>query len=257
MMYIKRDKHQIFYNMYGNGTPVIFLHGLGGDTKQIENLNLFLPGYMIIAIDMQGHGFSNMSEDLTFDSMAEDVIAVADDLNLDKFIIGGISMGAAITLNVALKCPDRILKMFLIRSAWLNGPLSDENIKFYAKLSTYLKHNMYDEYLNTREYNRFKKENPALAESIVNAFVDAGSLLYPDKYAIVPSLTPFKNLNDLKRINKSILILWCQNDPFHPKEVSSRISKTFFYSIIDEITSPYINRNQYNLDITDRLSKFL
>lgn len=256
-MYVRRDKYQIYYNTYGSGTPIIFIHGLGGNTKQIESLNLFLPGYMIVSIDMQGHGFSGMSDDLTFDSMTEDVIAVANKLKLDKFIIGGISMGAAISLNLALKYQDRIIKMFLIRSAWLDKPLSDENIKFFSKLSNFLKHNMYDEYLRTREITKFQKTNPVFLESILNAFVDSGSLLYPSKYEIVPNLVPFKRLSDLKRINKSILILWCQNDPLHPKEISTRIAKTFFYSIIEEITSPYINRDQYNSDVSDKLAKFL
>lgn len=256
-MYVSRNGYQIYYETTGGNYPIFFIHGLGGSTKQIEKLDPYVAGCMLVSVDMQGHGFSGCSKNITFDSMAEDIIAVADDLNVRKFSVCGISMGAAIAINLAINHSDRVDKIFLVRSAWLNDSLPKQQCGFFSELATYLIDNNYDDYLKTDSYQNVLKVCPGLAESLLNAFIDSSSIMHPEKFKTIPRLKPFEELDDLSKIKAQTIVMYCDNDPLHPKEISKTISEKVLISSLIKITSPYENRNQYNSDITEGLKRYL
>src|SRR5215213_7937680 len=81
----------------GAGTPFFFQHGLGADTTQ--PFSLFLPPrhVRLLAFDARGHGATKpMGEanHLRFNTFADDLRTLMDDLKIHRAIIGGISMGA-------------------------------------------------------------------------------------------------------------------------------------------------------------------
>lgn len=63
-----------------------------------------------------------MESAFTFDGMADDVTALLDRLELPSVIVVGMSMGAAIAVRMALREPDRVRGLVLIRPAWLDRP---------------------------------------------------------------------------------------------------------------------------------------
>ena len=98
------------YHDDGDGEPVILLHGFAADT----NLNyvrsgvfdlLLDAGYRVIALDSRGHGLSEKPHDphaYGDDAMRRDVQALLDKLGLDRCVVVGYSMGAAVTLRLAM-----------------------------------------------------------------------------------------------------------------------------------------------------------
>ena len=50
---------------------------------------------------------------------ADDVLAFADLRGVERFVVGGISMGAAIALRIAVRHPERVSGLVLARPAWL------------------------------------------------------------------------------------------------------------------------------------------
>ena len=93
------------------GMPVIFVHGLGGDrrvwTNQVEHLRLTRRA---VALDLRGHGESAPSKegDYGMQGFASDVLAAADALGIQRFVLVGHSMGGAVVGAVAGKQPDRV-----------------------------------------------------------------------------------------------------------------------------------------------------
>ncbi len=65
------------------------------------------------------------AEAATFDVFADDLIALADQLGLDRFVVGGISLGAGTALNLAIRYPERVSALVLCRPAWLDRPQAE------------------------------------------------------------------------------------------------------------------------------------
>jgi pimeloyl-ACP methyl ester carboxylesterase len=105
---------RIHYAVYGRGSPVILLHGGLANAdywgKQIEAL---APYHTVIVMDSRGHGRSTRdSRPFGYDLMADDVVALMDALNVPKADIVGWSDGAILGLDLAMRYPDRVGKIF-------------------------------------------------------------------------------------------------------------------------------------------------
>ena len=105
----------------GSGQPVIFQHGLCGDAKQTAEVFPADPRFRRFTLECRGHGGSEAGDPARFSiaTFADDLIAIIDPRGLGPCVIGGISMGAAIALRIAVKRPDLILGLILARPAWV------------------------------------------------------------------------------------------------------------------------------------------
>ena len=88
-------------------------------------------------MDSRGHGNSEMgpAQELSISTYAD--VCLIDHLNLPEVIMGGISMGSAISLNLALKAGDRIKGLALIRPAWQHQPIPD-NLRILHDMANFL-----------------------------------------------------------------------------------------------------------------------
>ena len=110
-MKVNVNEININYEVYGEGQPIILLHG------NSENLNIFdklveqlKNEYKVYAIDSRCHGQSDDPAEISYDLMAQDVIEFIKTLNLDKPILYGFSDGGIIGILVAIKEPDILSK---------------------------------------------------------------------------------------------------------------------------------------------------
>jgi pimeloyl-ACP methyl ester carboxylesterase len=137
---LQRDDANLRVLDSGAGYPVIFQHGLGGDGAQVAENFPDQPAYRRVTIECRGQGASSAGALRPFSiaMFADDVLAAADACSLDRFIVGGISMGAAIALRLAALYPDRIAGLILARPAWLfeSGP---SNMRPYAEVAETLR----------------------------------------------------------------------------------------------------------------------
>ncbi|MGZ4097880.1 MAG: alpha/beta fold hydrolase [Bacteroidia bacterium] len=104
------------YNDYGPvyAPAVIFIHGFPFN-KSVWDLQLELlkSNYRVIAYDVRGHGGSYSSDALSLDIFVEDLIHFVDDLELEKVIVCGLSLGGYIALRAIEKYPERFNGMVL------------------------------------------------------------------------------------------------------------------------------------------------
>lgn len=102
----------------GAGLPVVMQHGLCGDAQQTTEAMPPDPRFRRVTLECRGHGASDFGGTLSIASFADDVAALAEILP-GPVIIGGISMGAAIALRLAVMRPDLVRGLVLIRPAWV------------------------------------------------------------------------------------------------------------------------------------------
>lgn len=123
---------------HGEGLPVLFQHGLGGGEAQVAQVFPDGKNLRRITTECRGHGGSTLGGQRRFSlaMFAADVITVADELGVDRFVAGGISMGAAIALHLAKIRPERIAGLILVRPAWAfeRAPQNMQPIRDVAKL---------------------------------------------------------------------------------------------------------------------------
>jgi pimeloyl-ACP methyl ester carboxylesterase len=105
---------KIWYSTFGQGQPVILLHGGLANSNYWGNQVRALRGeYRVIVMDSRGHGRSTRNDEpYGYDLMASDVIGLMDFLKIKQAAIVGWSDGAIIGLDIALHHPERLTKLF-------------------------------------------------------------------------------------------------------------------------------------------------
>jgi pimeloyl-ACP methyl ester carboxylesterase len=111
--------HRISYDDYGAGErPLILVHGLLMNRRMFDRLGpeMARRGNRVIVLDLLGHGRSDRPEDMSNYSMtffARQVEALMDHLEIERAVIGGTSLGANATLELAYLSPDRVRAMMI------------------------------------------------------------------------------------------------------------------------------------------------
>jgi len=126
------EKGIVHYETYGRGRPVILLHGWLGSwalwRKTIEELGKEFRTY---ALDFIGFGESS-GEGFTVDTYVEIVNLFMEKLGIVKAPLIGHSMGGTVSLGVAARYPEKIVKVVVVGS-----PIVGTSLNFFLKLSGY------------------------------------------------------------------------------------------------------------------------
>lgn len=95
---------------------VVCVHGAGGSHLNWPAEILRLPGAVVYALDLPGHGRSTGSGRQTVGEYVAMLVSLLDALNLPDAVIVGHSMGSAVALEMALAHPDRVRGLVLVGS---------------------------------------------------------------------------------------------------------------------------------------------
>ena len=115
MPHAEVNGQRLYYEVHGEGEPLVIVMGLGGDllawARQIPDWS---ARYRVIAIENRDVGRSSYSDGpYEIADMATDTLAIADELEIGDFHLLGMSMGGAIAQNVALRSPERVRTLTL------------------------------------------------------------------------------------------------------------------------------------------------
>ncbi|MFZ1786997.1 MAG: alpha/beta fold hydrolase [Saprospiraceae bacterium] len=107
---------ELNYKTFGEGMPVIFLHGLFGmlDNWQTFAKKMADEGYMVFLLDQRDHGKSPHTEAFTYELLSEDLANFLNTQWIHKAIIIGHSMGGKTALTFARDHEDVVEKLILI-----------------------------------------------------------------------------------------------------------------------------------------------
>ena len=111
----------------GAGKPILCIHGITANCRCWDTLAQALaPQYHVMAMDLRGRGQSDKpSKGYALDYHLRDINCLLDDLNLDRVVIMGHSLGAFIGLAFAAEYPGRVDRLILVDGG---GDLSPEQM---------------------------------------------------------------------------------------------------------------------------------
>ena len=119
---IQANGQTLYYEVHGEGEPLLLVMGLAADTMAwAMQVPAFSAHYRTIIFDNRDVGQSSMAAGpYEITDMAQDTLALADALELESFHLVGVSMGGAIAQEVALATPDRVRTLTLAMT-WPRG----------------------------------------------------------------------------------------------------------------------------------------
>jgi len=120
--YAEVNDIKVYYEIYGEGEPLLLLHGNGGS---IENYIYQIPElskhFKVIAIDSRAQGrTTDSNQEITYALMASDMSELINKLNLGKVYVVGWSDGGNIGLELAYAHPEKVLKVVTFGANYTN-----------------------------------------------------------------------------------------------------------------------------------------
>ncbi|MGM0239822.1 alpha/beta fold hydrolase [Enterococcus sp. AZ103] len=265
MAFFKHDNIDFYYEDDANsGIPFIFLHGLGGSTEQTAGLMKATPGIRRIVIDFRGHGRTRYFGDksmLSFNQFADDVKALIDFLKLEKFYLGGISTGAGVSLNFALRHPENMERLILSRPAWEDCPQPEMIQKAFQEVYQILNDSAITDkksaYKQKEIYQTMNQLSSYAGETLLGQFDYPYATETSLKLVCIPTDCPNSDRDEWKKLNIPTLILGSHLDPLHPYEYGELLHKYIPHSEFKQITSKTVSGKLHATESYEAIQSFL
>ena len=156
--YVKANGLDIYYEEHGTGEPLLLIHGgtLTGESWQ-PYLAALAEHFRVITPDSRGHGRTgNLTGKMSFELLADDMVALAEALGLRKPLIWGYSDGGQVALEIGMRYPD-LPRALVIGGAYVE--LTEGSRRWVESL-------VGDAGSPDVDIEKFERENPDYAEDL-------------------------------------------------------------------------------------------
>ncbi len=128
---------RIWYQTYGEGDPLILLHGGFGSVEMFgPNIAALAAHRKVIGIDLQAHGGTGpLGRPMSFEAMATDVAELIKSLGYEKADVMGYSLGGAVALRVAIDHPEVVDRLVTVSAAYAFSNWHDYNFDGMKSIS--------------------------------------------------------------------------------------------------------------------------
>jgi pimeloyl-ACP methyl ester carboxylesterase len=246
----------------GDGLPVIFQHGLCGDARQTTEAFPRDPRFRRITIESRGHGASEAGDPAQFSvhTFADDIAAFIEAHRLGPIVIGGISMGAAITLHLAVHRPEIVRGLILARPAWItaSAPANQSPNVEVGRLLRDLSRE------DAREAFEISETARHLAEVAPDNLASLRGFFSREPQAITVALLqaiaadgPGVSEEDLRKLETPTLIIGHDIDYIHPLSYAATLSQLIPRSQLVAITPKAVSKPAYLKDFHAAIANFL
>ena len=189
--YFSYQNKKIFYRIFGNGKPVILIHGFGEDGEVWRNQapsnspeggelaspqsqlveNSLIKKFQFIIPDLPGSGKSEMIDDMSMEGMAEVIHSIIHNENIETCTVIGHSMGGYITLALAEKYWNHLNGFSLFHSSAYAD--SEEKKAIRRKGIEFIYQHGAFEFLKTTTPNLFSSKTKDKTPGLIGKQVDS------------------------------------------------------------------------------------
>ncbi|MBB2750789.1 UNVERIFIED_ORG: pimeloyl-ACP methyl ester carboxylesterase [Rhizobium aethiopicum] len=246
----------------GEGAPAIFQHGLCGDAAQTDEVFPRESVYRRVTVEARGHGRSRAGnvERLSISAFCDDIAAYIEKNLAAPVVIGGISMGAAIALRLAVKRPDLVKALILARPAWLTASAPD-NMAPNAEVGRLLKTLPSDEakqaFLAGPAGVRLAAEAPDNLASLAGFFSRTPLDVTAELLTRISSDGPDVTDAEVGNLALPVLVIGHDRDSIHPLGHARALAAQIAGARFVQITPKTESRPQYVADFRLAVGNFL
>lgn len=254
MSYLQSNGNKIFYDIKGNGLPLLFIHGWAATSRVWEGqIDYFSKNYRVIYLDLAGFGKSISLKPITLDNLVRDLACLVKHLSLEKVILVGWSLGSLVSLRLALN-PARLFKALVLVGAtarFTNEPDYNASLpevllkRLYKKLERDKEKSLRDFYALLFSEKEKKQRN---FKDILTIFLDQIKSL--DRDMLLEGLHIFHNSdlrNDISNIKLPTLIVHGDSDQICPVNsadyIHSKISNSSMEIIKETGHIPFLTKS--------------
>jgi pimeloyl-ACP methyl ester carboxylesterase len=136
--YVDVNGIKLYHEIYGEGEPLVLLHGGLMTTKEMSPLIQALSDKRkVIAVELEGHGRTvDTDRPLRFETLGDDVSALIEKLGLGKADVVGWSFGGATALRTAIQHPERVRRLVVISNPYAHSGWYPETRQGMAQVSS-------------------------------------------------------------------------------------------------------------------------
>jgi pimeloyl-ACP methyl ester carboxylesterase len=257
-----RDGVVLHFEEQGDGEAVFFQHGLGADAAQAAEVFPAEPPVRRITLECRAQGRSDAGPlgELSIRTFSEDLAFLAERLGIRRAVVGGISMGAAVSLRLAVLRPDLVSGLVLARPAWLFDH-SPDNMRPFALVGELLRQPdrkaARDAFARSDTAKRLAGEAPDNLASLLGFFDRPESTATADLLTAIAADGPGVSEAEAKRIAVPTLVIGHRDDLVHPLAYAQRLGIIIPNARMVEIASKVASRERYVTEFRSALADFL
>ena len=137
MPYAPANDLSMYYEVHGQGPPLILLHGAYMTADMMGPLAAGLAGSRrVIVPEMQGHGrTADADRPLTYEQMADDTAALVRHLGLEQADFVGYSLGGGTALQLALRHPALVRRLVVVSAGYRYDSMPPEAIAVFPSIT--------------------------------------------------------------------------------------------------------------------------
>ncbi|MER9581019.1 alpha/beta hydrolase [Mesorhizobium sp. M0276] len=244
------------------GLPVVFQHGLGGDAAQVALNFPDSPSYRRLTVECRAQGGSGAGSGRPFsiDMFAEDVLAAADAAGIKDFVAGGISMGAAIALQLAVRYPDRVLGLVLVRPAWA-FEAAPQNMRPYVEVAEFIRSRSLDEardaFAASATAARFRSEAPDNLASLLGFFARENASIFAEVMQAIAEDGPGITQPVAADLAIPTLVIGSGIDLVHPLATARSLADAIPNAVFTEVAPKGTDKDRHFAEIRAAIAGFL
>ena len=241
----------------GQGPCLLFQHGLTGDEAQVADVAAF-PNIRRLTLECRAHGGSDAGPNIAFSipQFADDVLAFAKSRGVDRFVVGGISMGAAIALRIAVVAPEKIIALILARPAW-NWQSAPDNMQVFLELAGYIARNDREGFTATPTAQYFAEHAPDNLASFLKAFDRKDLPATVELMRRIAKSGPEISETQIKAITVPTLVLANKIDLVHPLSHAEILASAIPHAKLVELVPKANDKQLHTRQFRAALLEFL
>ncbi|HWT29957.1 MAG TPA: alpha/beta fold hydrolase [Propylenella sp.] len=246
----------------GAGPAFVFQHGLCGDAAQTAEVFPDDAPFRRITLECRGHGGSESGDPAAFSiaAFANDVAALIERQALGPSVVGGISMGAAIALRLAVTRPDLVRALVLARPAWVTDP-APVNMRPYLEVGELLSRFPAEEARARFEASAtaawLAREGPDNLASLQSFFSRRPQEITAALLTRISRDGPGVSAADVAALRIPAVVIGHERDPLHPWSSAEQLAALVPGAQLAKIAPKAESRERYVQEFRAALRRFL
>lgn len=261
--HLYRDGLRLSYlDERGDGLPVVLQHGLCGSARQTAEAFPEAGDLRLLTLECRGHGGSDVGapEGISIASFAEDLVDLIETEGLGPTVVGGISMGAAVALRVAVLRPDLVRALILARPAWVLDA-APPNMAPNGEVGRLIRELGPEEgreaFQRSSTAQRLAIEAPDNLTSLLSFFDREPRFITAQLLERISVDGPRVSAEQVRKIEVPTLVIGHELDSIHPLGHARALAALLPRAYLAEITPKSVNRQAYVAGMQSTLEQFL